>query len=147
MCLASRNKIGNLQQCMKIEPTNLNKPFSIYKNLVLSNELIIKVELHYMFCGSVQRFRFAVTAKHSTFRTAMAVSHYFCFWTACCKGSKDTLAKFENAVLVDVYNYLCVYRCFSRYSLRMRHTFNNFEQHSLLCSWSFYHSLTTWHIQ
>ena len=79
VCLASRNKNGNLQQCMKIKPTNLNKPFSIYKNLVLSNELIIKVELHYMFCGSVQRSRFAVRAKHSTFRTAIAVSHYFCF--------------------------------------------------------------------
>ena len=48
VCLASRNKNGNLQQCIKIEPTNLNKVFSIYKNLVLSNELIIKVELHYV---------------------------------------------------------------------------------------------------
>ena len=75
-----------------------------------------------MFCGSVQRFRFAVRTKHSTFRSAIAVSHYFCFWTACSLGSKDTLAKFENAVLVDVYNCLCVYRYFSRNSLRTKHT-------------------------
>ena len=29
---------------------------------------------------------------------------------------------FVNAVLVDVYNFLGVYRYFSRYSLRMKHT-------------------------
>ena len=33
----------------------------------------------WMFCGSVQRFRYAVRMKHLTFRSAMAVSHYFCF--------------------------------------------------------------------
>ena len=41
-------------------------------------------------------------------------SHYFCFWTACCQGIKDTLSKFVSAVLVDVYNCLCLYRYFSR---------------------------------
>ena len=68
----------------------------------------------WMSCGSVQRFRYAVRMKHLTFRSAMAVSHYFCFWTTCCQRIKDTLAKFENAVLVDVYHSLCVYRYFSR---------------------------------
>ena len=67
-----------------------------------------------MFCGSVQRFRYAVRTKHSTFRSAMAVSQYFCFWTASCHGIKDTLAKFENAVLVVVHHCRCVYRYFSR---------------------------------
>ena len=70
----------------------------------------------------LQRFRFAVRTKHSTFRSAIAVSHYFCFWTACCQGIKETSAKFENAVLVDVYNCLCLYRYFSRYSLRTKQT-------------------------
>ena len=52
--------------------------------------------------------------KHSTFRSAIAVSHYFCFSTASCQGIKDILAKFENAVLVHVYHCRSVYRYFSR---------------------------------
>ena len=38
------------------------------------------------------------------------------------KGIKDTFATFVNAILVDFYNFLCVYQYFSRYSLRAKHT-------------------------
>ena len=56
---------------------------------------------------------YALRTRHSTFRSAIAVSHYFCFWTACCQGIKDTFATFVIAVVDDVYNFLCVYRYFS----------------------------------
>ena len=58
---------------------------------------------------------FALRTRHSTFRSAITVSHYFCFWTACCQGIKDTFATFVIAVVDDVYNFLCVYRYFSHY--------------------------------
>ena len=66
----------------------------------------------------------------------MAVSHYFSFLTARCQGIKDTLAKSESAVLVDVYHCLCVYRYFSR-SLFENEAFNIFEQPAFLCSSKF----------
>ena len=84
----------------------------------------------WMFCRSVQRFCYPVRMNQSTFWSATAVIHYFCFWTACCQGIKDTLAKFESAVLVDVYHCLCVYRYFS-HLLFENEAFNIFEQHSL----------------
>ena len=46
--------------------------------------------------------RYALRTRHSTFRSAITVSHYFCFWTACCQGIKDTFATFVIAV-VEVY--------------------------------------------
>ena len=95
----------------------------------------------WMFCGSVHRFRYAVRMKHSTFRSAMAVSHYFCFWTACCQGIKDTLAKFENAVLVDVIIADEHIDILVAYSLRTKH----FCAARPPCVHrSFYLSLTTW---
>ena len=48
---------------------------------------------HYMFWGSVRRFRDALRTKHSTFRSAITVSHYCCFWTAYCQGIKDTYSQ------------------------------------------------------
>ena len=92
----------------------------------------------WLFCGSVRQFRYAVRTKHSTFRSAIAVSHYFCFCTICCQGIKDTLANFENAALVDVHNCLCGYR----YSLRKKHTTFLSSTASSVYG-SFYRSLTT----
>ena len=79
---------------------------------------------HYTFSGSVRRFRDALRTKHSTFRSAITVSHYCCFWTACCQGIKDShiFSTFVNAVLVDLYSFLHVYRYSRRYSLRTKHT-------------------------
>jgi len=97
-----------------------------------------------MFCGSVQRSRYAIRTKHSKFRSAMAVSHYFCFWTACCQGIMDTLAKFENAALVDVYHCLCVDQYFSRCSLTTKNS-TFLSSTASLCSskfLSFSHDLT-----
>ena len=66
--------------------------------------------------GSLRRFslRLDVLRKRTTISLrfkneafivfAIAISYYFCFSTACCQGIKDTLAKFANAVPVDVYN-------------------------------------------
>ena len=59
--------------------------------------------------GSLQRFRCALRTKHSEFRSAIAISYYFCFSTACCQGIKDTLAKFANAVPVDFYKFSYAY--------------------------------------
>jgi len=101
----------------------------------------------WMFCGSVQRFCYAVRTKHSTFWSAIAVSHYFCFWTTCCQSIKDTLAKLENALLVDVYNCLCVqYIDILVATLRTKHT--TFLSSTASCVHeSFYLSLMTWHFQ
>ena len=77
---------------------------------------------HYMFWGSVRRFRDALRTKHSTFRSAITVNQYCCFWTTWYKDIKDTFATFVNAILVDFYSFLCVYPYFSRYSLRTKHT-------------------------
>ena len=107
-----------------------------------------------MFCGSVLRFHYAVGTKHSTFRCAMEVSYntvtflaatlicslstlnYFSFWTACSQGIMDTLAKFDIAVLVDVFHCLCVYRYFSRLLFENK-SFNILEQKAFLCSLKF----------
>ena len=67
-----------------------------------------------MFWESLQRFRYALRTKHWTFWSAITVSHYFCFWTA-------VVTKFVNAVRVHVYNCLCLYRYFSRFSLQTKH--------------------------
>ena len=45
----------------------------------------------------------------------------FLFLNNSWRGIEDTFAKFVNAVLVYVYNYLCVYRNLSRYSLKTKH--------------------------
>ena len=48
-----------------------------------------------------------------------------------------------NAVLVDVYNFLCVYRYFSRYSLRTKHAiFLSSTASFVHQSFSFSHHLT-----
>ena len=48
-----------------------------------------------------------------------------------------------NAVLVDVYNFLCVYRYFRRYSLRTKHiTFLSSTASFVHQSFSFSHHLT-----
>lgn len=61
---------------------------------------------HYMFWGSVRRFRDALRTKHSTFRSAITVNQYCCFWTTWYKDIKDTFATFVNAILVDFYSFL-----------------------------------------
>ena len=107
-----------------------------------TNERII--DHFWMLVGSLRRFslrldvlrkRAAISlrCKNEAFNISeryCSRSHYFCFWTACCQGIKDTLAKFESAVLVDVYHCLCVYRYFS-HLLFENEAFNIFEQHSL----------------
>ena len=91
-----------------------------------TNERII--DHFWMLVGSLRRFslrldvlrkRAAISlrCKNEAFNISeryCSRSHYFCFWTACCQGIKDTLSKFVSAVLVDVYNCLCLYRYFSR---------------------------------
>ena len=93
-----------------------------------------------MFWESLQRFRDALRRKYWTFQSAITVSHYFSFWTA-------VVAKFVNAVLVHLYNCLCMYRYFSRFSLQTKHAtfFSSIAWLLLLqCSsiLSFYHDLT-----
>ena len=117
----------------------------------LSNTLEFPYSIHdfsyaCMFWKSVKRFRYAVRTKHWTFRRAITISLYFCFWTTVGGVLKTHSKKFVNAVLVYVYNYLCVYRYFSRYSENK--ACNIFQQRSLLwlqCSSkfsSFYDDLT-----
>ena len=112
----------------------------------------------WMLVGSMRRFSLRLDVsrkrtvislrfKNEAFNNSERYYSQSCLWTACCQGIEDTFAKFVNAVLVDVYNCLWVYRYFSPYSLRTKHT----TFLSSTASWdscvhrSFHLSLTTWH--
>ena len=120
----------------------------------LSNTLEFRYSIHdfgyaCMFWESVKRFRYAVKTKHWTFRSAITVSLYFSFWTTVFEALRTHSQKFVNAVLVYVYNYLCVYRYFSRYSLKTKHAtfFSSVASCDFSVHRSLYLSMTIWHFQ
>ena len=73
----------------------------------------------------------------------------FLFLSSSGRGIEDTFEKFVNAVLVCIYNCLCAYRYFSRYSLKTKNAtfFSSIAFWDFSVNRSFYLSITTWHFQ
>ena len=73
----------------------------------------------------------------------------FLFLNNSCRCIEDTFAKFVNAVVVHVYNCLCVYRYFSRYFLKTEHAtfFSSIASCDFSVHRSFHLSITAWHFQ